>query len=82
MARMSDWQPIQTAPKDGTWVDLWAVDWNDNGKRIPNCIWDDKWLTFIFPDYFPALDDCVDVFVKDDEYVPTHWMPIPEPPKA
>jgi hypothetical protein len=27
------WQPIETAPKDGTVVDIWIVDENGNGQR-------------------------------------------------
>lgn len=30
--RAEDWQPIETAPKDETIVDLWC-----DGKRYPNC---------------------------------------------
>jgi len=29
------WQPIETAPKDGTVVDLWTID----GERIPDAFW-------------------------------------------
>jgi hypothetical protein len=77
------WQPIETAPKDGTWVDLWVRDWNDNGKRIPFCIWDDdKWLTSVFPNDYGPLSECVNTFVKDDEWKPTHWRPIPAPPQT
>lgn len=30
---MSDWQPIDTAPKDGTVIDLWMVDETGKGWR-------------------------------------------------
>ena len=29
-----DWQEIDTAPMDGTYIDLWA-----GGERIPDCAW-------------------------------------------
>lgn len=33
---MNGWQPIETAPKDGTVVDLW----NKNAdRRVCNCLW-------------------------------------------
>lgn len=33
---MSAWQPIETAPRDGTPVDLW----HKSGGRIPETWWD------------------------------------------
>lgn len=66
------WRPIESAPKDGTLIDLWAECWDANGKmvfrRIPNCHWyEDKnrsgWVGLYSAEY------------------PTHWMPIPEPPE-
>ena len=35
---MSDWKPIETAPKDGTVIDLW----HKNGFRITDVWWDDE----------------------------------------
>lgn len=71
---MKDWQPIETAPKDGTVIDVWVKDlkkndgsgqrrthvwWSKNADR-----WSDDWL------HVPRMFG-----VK-----PTHWMPLPEPP--
>ena len=63
----NQWQPISTAPKDGTWVDLF------DGIRRTNCFYEgDKWKR-------------VDRFHKGIRHTtsfnPTHWMPLPEPPK-
>ena len=74
---MNEWQPIETAPKDGTKV-LLFVDtgyearihpgkWNDDryAKR-PRPYWD--YL------YFQTMDS--------RDHQPTHWMPLPAPPKG
>ncbi len=73
---MTDWQPIETAPKDGTRIDLWAetVFPGYNGKRFINCRWgknpgpfeDSKWLNL---PHNPL------------NWAPTHWMLLPEPPQ-
>lgn len=67
---MTDWLPIETAPKDGTRVDGWM-----NGRRIPNAFW-----------FEPEENWCVDSVYGPDEPTAlglpslTHWMPVPEPP--
>ena len=33
------WQPIETAPKDRTEIDLWMVDEDGKGFRIPDAFW-------------------------------------------
>lgn len=72
LRHISEWQPIETAPRDGTEVDLWK------GKhRLPNChfhcgewLW---WNTTIVDDEPSWLK------VKD----PTHWRPLqPGPMEA
>lgn len=63
---MSEWQPIETAPKDGTIILLWykaigheMAFWN--GKS-----WDDG-------DFYDNLGSDADF---------THWMPLPKAPDA
>lgn len=69
----SGWQPIETAPRDGTFVDLWVKEWeytNDTFTtlRLCDCSWEQEqgWVN----DAGDPLRFCF----------PTHWMPMPEPP--
>ncbi len=66
------WQPIETAPRDGCFVLVYVAEpFSDSTQQICVSVWDsdlDGWMTDL-----PAGGwDFVD---------PTHWMPLPEPPK-
>lgn len=65
------WQPIETAPRDGTIVDLWRP--NYGGERLCAYRWEQlsEGNGFFSP---VGSGYCV---VRDA----THWMPLPEPPK-
>lgn len=68
---MSEWRPIETAPKDGTEIDVWC----DYGRET-NAYWGTS-------EQNNREEWCVD---NNDGWawgIPlvTHWMPIPEPPK-
>lgn len=75
-ARASGWQDISTAPKDGTWVLLFAPD--------------PKYPTVDFTHWIAQWGECRDMlnWIDQDESIvvdnhePTHWMPLPEPPEA
>lgn len=85
--RDSPWQPIETAPKDGTPVLIgWHDDagawqerraWWDREFAIEGCdddmntLWKQAWT-----DYRVASFGYEEVW----EYEPTHWMPLPAPP--
>ena len=70
---MGEWQPIETAPKDGTWIlagefgnpdfvgDYYAASWSgdEDGCWCANC---GQYVT--------------------QEPEPTHWMPLPAPPEV
>jgi hypothetical protein len=65
------WRPIETAPKDGTHVDLWAGE-----ERVADCRWNisrSRWEHWGWGDY-----DGMDMVKVDFE--PTHWIPIPSAP--
>lgn len=71
------WQPIETAPKDGTRV-LTVV------RGFVVCIgwWFSdagKWMTTDAEDY--ADDGAWEYQVSNSVYLPTHWMPLPAGPK-
>lgn len=71
------WQPIETAPKDGTKIvllcDLWqgrtpiVAHWDENGATYEGPMGRFTWHTSMDGDTVA-------------ERVPTHWLPIPEPP--
>lgn len=61
---MSEWQPIETAPRDGTDVLLYL------DGRMP-CVagyFRDGWYSFDAPEKALGF------------FAPTHWMPLPSPP--
>lgn len=68
---MSEWQPIETAPKDGTTIDLWL----QAGERIADARWNRDAWRFWCQDEFESMD-----WIKIVGRA-THWMPLPEPPK-
>ena len=69
----SEWQPIETAPQDGRRIigcyvpdgDAAVVRW-----KAGHGDWHGYW----------NLDVCGS-YAEDGEWWPTHWMPLPEPPK-
>jgi hypothetical protein len=67
-----DWQPIATAPKDGTTVLVWS-----RGVHFGECY--DGW-TWANPHrvYEWSDGDCSDMPFDEQ---PTHWMPLPESPR-
>lgn len=65
-----NWQPIETAPKNGTkilvaWINQWKT-----GPHIEVCETGEEGGWFYSYDGDQPQSD------------PTHWMPLPEPPTA
>jgi len=84
------WQPIETAPKDGTWIDAWrprmrgvwrasrvTVRWDSDQQKWA---WpDDDYDAMAYPheaNGSVASGDCY----GDDSF--TYWMPLPAPPES
>jgi len=63
------WQPIETAPKDGTEI------LGSDGVARTSIQWDgeflDRWELA-----WPGA------YAEDVSFYPTHWMPLPDPPKV
>lgn len=85
------WRPIETAPKDGTVIDLW-LKWSDGkGERIPDGYWSEEGFDF-GPGRCDGLpgwgaenmgyDGCPGYAddPADGDHI-THWMPLPAPPQ-
>ena len=69
---MSEWRPIETAPKDGTRIDLWISgdDYENGGWRWTDAYWTyDGWS-----DDFNSITD-LGQLLSDV----THWMPLTAP---
>ncbi len=73
---MSEWWDIETAPKDGTEIDLFGT---RNGKphRFPDARWVQECFGGILLDVFSWRHKGWDIY---GEFEYTHWMPLPDPP--
>jgi len=66
--RMDQWQPIATAPKDGTRIFAYEPGLPEEDDNYWVLFWDhDKWT---------------DPYEEYETYHPTHWQPLPEGPKG
>ena len=72
---MSPWQPIETAPKDATKVDLWSA----HAGRIVDAEWCNS--SPLYPDGHWVRDILSPGETDLEWYNPTHWMRPPEAPK-
>lgn len=92
--RMNEWQPIETAPKDGTKVlgfgsgtdrGVWPAD-----KKMPEMMCVIYWSWHEVDDFEDAGEGLFKKVKKialemwqphgPHFFKPTHWMPLPEPP--
>lgn len=66
----SAWQPIETAPRDGTVFDVWT-----KYGRVTDCVLCAQW------GYIYARDTEDNSYTRRVDRDATHWMPIPPPPE-
>jgi hypothetical protein len=85
------WQPIETAPTDGTLFDAWVIDEDGSGRRAVNAYWKDEPFGhdgakgFDLERGWAAENETYDggdhwICDPDDGETVTHWMPLPSPP--
>ena len=68
---MSEWQPIESAPKDGAYI---LAYWhNEFGKWYGVLVWSPDYEGWAVEPHFEPISE---------ENTITHWMPLPEPPEA
>lgn len=81
-----DWQPIETAPRDGTVIDVWREDGGRDtvfwGKPSHSCgeaesYCDSDWHSIRAPGW---VCNTFDEFIGRKHNPFTHWMPLPAPP--
>ena len=77
-----EWQPIETAPKDGRGVDVWVTRHLETPYRVPDARFiDGEWVhstrSFSYP-----IEGMIDVATGVPRIRITHWMQIPPPPAA
>jgi len=72
------WQPIDTAPKDGSTI-LAVMIYREGGQYggIHTIRWFEGWNGWVCSSVMIAFDSKAD---PSDAAYPSHWMPLPEPP--
>ncbi len=79
--RTAGWQPMETAPRDGTlvllfdpevvWIDWDAEDERGNVPKVPKPMYVGWWRGCWELAHYSAFS-----------FRPTHWMPLPEAPRG
>lgn len=69
----NEWQPIETAPKDGTWILLYKE------QELSGIVQVDEWCPSIQTVKW-AYDRWCECSGYSAFATPTHWMPLPKPP--
>lgn len=71
MKVFNEWQPIETAPKDGRYIIVWPPTWNG----VTSCAYFDEDEYRKKPkSYWQRID--ADITTSKKLRPPTHWMPV------
>ena len=79
---MADWQPIETAPKDGRFILIHVPQGLETGAVTIGAYWKEedrkagRFMRGHWDGWLGMDDDVASSWCE-----PTHWMPLPEPPK-
>lgn len=78
MINMNEWQPIATAPKDGTHI----LAFIPGGDGYPSLIYVLNWRRVPYNTAIHGEWHWVEAAGEEYEWFePTHWMPLPNPPR-
>lgn len=77
---MSEWQPIESAPKDGTLILAWGcwageINGPDDDPELAIVCWDGQRGDYPGFDWMVTGTDAHAAWLK-----PTHWQPLPDAP--
>ena len=88
---MTEWQPINTAPKDGTEVLVFRMDCGCTAiAHVAFYRSEEAWDECPLPDWeskeeyvgwWSYIRNSISQEKLDGVYTPTHWMPLPPDPK-
>jgi len=77
-SEMSEWKPIDTAPKDGSWFLGYFP--NQTVHAIP-CHYGKRLATHVEGEPFYGMFGVGEIYGDKCILWPTHWMPLPSPPE-
>lgn len=78
---MSEWMPIESAPRDGTEVILYEDGSYGIGRWVDTSHQEQRLISSKGRRETYEWFDVKSGYWEDTMFAPTHWMPLPEPPK-
>lgn len=82
------WRPMDSAPRDGTYVDLWVINDDGKGRRLADSYFGP--IPHTCGEYGQYCDSCPEegnfwidgIFGHEIHGEITHWQPLPKPPET